>query len=68
MFLEKILGLILIIYGLVIAYDTHKRPDPANKENRFAYQLKDYVGAFLAVFIGLIFVLGKLTIAKLFDW
>lgn len=52
MIIEKILGILLITYGIVIAYDTYKRPDPLNKKSWFAYPFKDYVGAFLAVFIG----------------
>lgn len=65
--IEKIAGILFIIYGINIAYKTSKHQYPFNKESWYAYQFKDYFRAFLTFILGLILIFSNITFKELLD-
>ncbi|HNR08498.1 MAG TPA: hypothetical protein PKM27_14355 [Saprospiraceae bacterium] len=65
--IEKIAGILFIIYGIYIAYETSKYHYPFNKETYYVYQFKDYFAALMAFILGLLLIFSNITFNELFD-
>lgn len=64
---EAIVGILLILYGINIAYKASIHHYPFNKERWYSYQFKDYYRAFLVLLLGFILIFGKLKLKELFE-